>query len=129
MGTLNHFHQECQMVSSCNATFIALIPKKKGAIELRDYRPISLIGSVYKIVAKLLAERLKKVIGKLVSNFQNAFIKQRQITDAALIANEALDWRIKYIEEVFDKLNWSYLFSNLRKMGLVKNGSDDKIQH
>ncbi|WMV59508.1 hypothetical protein MTR67_052893 [Solanum verrucosum] len=56
---------------SCNALFIALIPKKKGAIELREYRPISLIGSTYKIVAKILAGRLKKVIGKLVSNHQN----------------------------------------------------------
>lgn len=43
MGALNHFHQQCYMVRSCNASFIALIPKKKGAIELRDYRPISLI--------------------------------------------------------------------------------------
>ncbi|OIT36177.1 hypothetical protein A4A49_16669 [Nicotiana attenuata] len=62
-----------------------------------------------------------------VSSHQNAFIKQRQITDAALIANEVLDWRIKNgepgvmckldIEKAFDQLNWSYLLSILRKMG------------
>lgn len=46
-------------------------------------------------MAKLLAERLKKVIGKLVSSFQNVLIKHRHITDATLIANEALDWRMK----------------------------------
>lgn len=51
----------------CNASFIALIPKKKGEMELKDYRPICLIGSVYKVTAKVLAERLKKVIGKLIS--------------------------------------------------------------
>lgn len=114
-------------MKSCNATFIALIPKKKGVVELRDYRPISLIGSVYKIVAKLLADRLKKVISKLVSNFENAFVKGRQITYAVLIANEALNWRQKSgepgimckldIEVVFDQLGWSYLISILKKMG------------
>lgn len=115
------------MVKSCNASFIALIPKKKGAMELRDYRSISLIGSLYKIIAKVLAERLKRVMGKLVSNQQNAFIKGRQITDASLIANEVLDWQLKQgsagllckldVEKAFDQLNWSYLISILSQMG------------
>lgn len=83
MNALDHFHQHCYMVRCTNASFITLIPKKKGAIELKDFRPISFIGSVYKIAAKVLAERLKRVMGKLVSNHQNAFIKNRQITDAA----------------------------------------------
>lgn len=51
------------MVRSYNASFIALIPKKKGAMELRDYKPINLIGSIYKIAAKILAERLKMWLG------------------------------------------------------------------
>lgn len=95
MGALQHFHQTGHLVRSYNASFITLVPKKKGAMELRDYRPISLIGSVYKITSKVLAERLKGVMGRLVSGHQNAFIKSRQITDAALMANEVLDWRLK----------------------------------
>jgi len=124
---LRHYHQHCHMVKSVNATFISLIPKKKGAIELRDYRPISLISSIYKITSKLLANRLKTVIGKLVSGSQNAFVRGRQISDAALIANEALDWKIKSgepgllvkldIEKAFDKVSWSYLLTILRQMG------------
>ncbi|XP_060212175.1 uncharacterized protein LOC132639770 [Lycium barbarum] len=88
INALKHFHHHCHMVKCINASFISLIPKKKGAIELKDYRPISLISSVYKIASKLLAERLKTVIGKLVSGSQNAFVRGRQITDASLIANE-----------------------------------------
>nr|XP_025884751.1 uncharacterized protein LOC112940690 [Solanum lycopersicum] len=55
---------------SINATFVALIPKKLGAEELNDFRPISLVAGVYKIIAKLLAERLKKVMHKLVNKQQ-----------------------------------------------------------
>lgn len=128
---LRHYHQHCHMVKSVNATFISLIPKKKRAIELKDYRPISLTGSIYKIASKLLANRLKTVIGKLVSGSQNAFVRGRQISDTTLIANEALDRRMKSgepglllkldIEKAFDKVSWSYLLSS-GKWGLVTDG-------
>lgn len=60
--TMIHLHHNCHMVTYVNDSFIALIPKKKGAVELKDYRPISLISSVYKTASKLLAKRLKPVI-------------------------------------------------------------------
>ena len=53
---------------------MALIPKKAGAIELTDFRKLSLVGSVYKILAKVLANRLKGVLGRIVSDKQNALI-------------------------------------------------------
>lgn len=117
MNALNHFHQHCHMIRWTNASFITLVPKKKEVTELRDYRPISLTGSIYQIAAKVLAERLKTVMRKLVSNHQSAFIKNSQIIDAALIANEVLDWKLKSgepgiickldIEKAFNQLNWS----------------------
>ncbi|RVW28738.1 putative ribonuclease H protein [Vitis vinifera] len=58
---------------------------------LGDFRPISLVGSLYKWLAKVLANRLKKVVGKVVSKSQGAFVEDRQILDAVLIANEAID--------------------------------------
>ena len=54
-----------------------LIPKKEGASDVQDSRPISLVGSLYKIIAKVLANRLKRVMRKLVSNSQNAFVEGR----------------------------------------------------
>lgn len=77
------------------ASFVALVRKKNEAKELRDFRPISLVRSFYKILSKLLLERLKRIIGKLVSPHQLAFIKGRQITDVPVIANKCVDSRHK----------------------------------
>ena len=83
--------------------------------ELRDFRSISLVGGLYKLLAKVLANRLKKVVGKVVSSAQNAFVEGRQILDAALIANKAIDSLLKRnesgvlckldIEKAYDHLN------------------------
>jgi len=66
MKTFKNFYSHGVFEKSFNATYIALIPKKNGAKELRDFRSISLIGSVYKLLSKVLTERLKRVIVKLV---------------------------------------------------------------
>nr|GEV10009.1 transposon TX1 [Tanacetum cinerariifolium] len=58
-----------------NTSFFTLIPKVSDLIGLGDYRPISLIGFYYKIIAKLLAEIIKVVVGKLVGEVKNAFVK------------------------------------------------------
>ena len=104
-----------------------LIPKKVGARDLRDFRPISLVGSLYKWLAKVLANRLKKVVGKVVSKAQGAFVEGRQILDAMLITNEAIDSILKNnensimckldIEKAYDNVNWSSLFTVMQKLG------------
>lgn len=68
MKTTNHFLEFQVFEKSINATFVALIPKKNGATSVRDFRPISLISGLYKIIAKVLAERLKQVVNKLVND-------------------------------------------------------------
>ena len=61
------FHEQSSFLKSLNNTFLVLIPKKGGAEDLGDFRPISLLGGLYKLLAKVLAYRLKKVIGKVVA--------------------------------------------------------------
>ena len=72
MEMFKEFHEQSSFFKSLNTTFLVLIPKKEGAEYLGDFRPISLLGGLYKLLAKVLANRLKKVIGKVVS-----FVKMR----------------------------------------------------
>ncbi|RVX00216.1 Transposon TX1 uncharacterized 149 kDa protein [Vitis vinifera] len=67
LDMFKEFHEQNSFIKSLNNTFLVLLPKKGGAEDLGDYRPISLLGGLYKLLAKVLANRLKKVIGKVVS--------------------------------------------------------------
>ena len=64
INVVKNFHERRVFQKSFNSTYVALIPKKIGAKELTKFILISLIGSVYKIISKLLTERLKKVMHK-----------------------------------------------------------------
>ncbi|GKD29421.1 RNA-directed DNA polymerase, eukaryota [Tanacetum coccineum] len=84
------FFHHASFPVGCNSSFIALIPKTLNPKSVGEYRPISLIGSIYKIVTKILANRLSTVIADIISNVQTAFLPNRQILDGPFIINELL---------------------------------------
>lgn len=79
-GTLN--------VAKINQAAICLVPKKSNPKTVREYRPISLINCGYKIIAKVLSNRLMPVVARLVSENQTAFLEKRYILDSVVTAPE-----------------------------------------
>lgn len=110
-----------------NTVFITLVPKINGEKEISDYRPLSLLHGVYKIVLNALALRISTVMDKVISEDQSAAIRGRRIQDTILIANELVDSRrrskkpglIVKIDffEAFDCVNWRFLDSVLAQCG------------
>nr|GEX06005.1 RNA-directed DNA polymerase, eukaryota [Tanacetum cinerariifolium] len=122
-----HFFKHGDIPGGCNSSFIALIPKISDANMVKDFRPISLISSIYKIIAKILTNRLVTVLGNIVSEVQSAFIAGRQILDGPFILNEVLHWCSKKnkkslifkvdFEKAYDSVRWDFLEDVLKKFG------------
>ncbi|GJT31588.1 RNA-directed DNA polymerase, eukaryota [Tanacetum coccineum] len=111
----------------CNSSFITLIPKIPDVKLVKDFRPICLIGSLYKIISKILANRLVLVLDDLVNEVQSAFVTDRQILDGPFILNEVYQWckakrkqsfviKIDF-EKAYDSVRWDYVGDVLSKFG------------
>ncbi|GJU17615.1 RNA-directed DNA polymerase, eukaryota [Tanacetum coccineum] len=130
-GAVKSFFDCVTFLRGNNASFIALIPKVADAKFVTDFRPISLIGSIYKVITKILADRLSLVISDLISDTQSAFVANRQILDGPFIMNEVLDWckrkRKKALffkvdfAKAYDSIRWDYLLDVLHAFGFGPN--------
>jgi hypothetical protein len=127
MAFMTDFFINHNIPRGCNISFISLIPKVDNPSLITDYRTISLINVQYKIIAKVFANRLARVIDGLVGPEQSAFISNRQILDGPLVLNEVVDWIKKKKKKImlfkvdfakaFDTVAWNYLLKCLEFMG------------
>ena len=96
-------------------------------MELKEFRPISLVEAFYKIVSKVLANRLKKMLGKIISDNQSAFIGGRQILDGVMLTNEIINSLKKCnqagvvlkldFKKAYDCVDWNFLNHVMELMG------------
>ncbi|GJT30670.1 RNA-directed DNA polymerase, eukaryota [Tanacetum coccineum] len=104
---INHFHKTGKIPRGCNSSFITLIPKMNDPVFIKDYRPISLIGSQYKIIGKLLANRIALVADDIVSMEQSAFMKGGEKTKV---------FKVDF-EKAYDTVCWDFLQEVMEKIG------------
>lgn len=117
------------MLREMNHTFIVLIPKSEKASTVNQFRPISLCNVIYKAISKILANRLKEVLPKIISPWQAGFVPGRTIQENSIVAQELVH-SMKHkkgkkglvaikvdMEKAYDKMEWCFLEKVMRCFG------------
>lgn len=116
----------CGLKEAILPSFIALIPKIESPVGINEFRPISLVGRIYKTVSKILSKRLKMVQPKWIDVNRFAFLGGRNMLDSVMIVNEVVDeakkkkkptltFKLDY-EKAYDSVRWDFLLYMLHRI-------------
>jgi Reverse transcriptase (RNA-dependent DNA polymerase) len=113
------FYDNFSKVVKLNHVMLGLILKEFNASHIKKYKPISLVDCSYKIISKILTNRLARVLDKIVDPAQVAFIKSRYILDNVLVANEIIHYAKLHkqkgivlkvdLEKAYDRVSWTFV--------------------
>lgn len=129
--------EEVKFPSNLNDTTIVLIPKKEGVDFMKDLRPIALCNVLYKVIAKVLSNRLRVLLPGIISDNQSAFILGWSITDNVLVAFKMLHYMKQKksggegivalkldVSKAYNRVNWRFLENQMYQMGFSKKWID-----
>ncbi|XP_050233112.1 uncharacterized protein LOC126681609 [Mercurialis annua] len=134
ISSFQQFYTSANFPVGLNTAFLVLLPKFRGASDIKDFRPISLINGVFKLLFKVLANRLAPILPMVISENQFGFIKGRSIHDCHMIATEIIHLIKKRREHVFlikldfrkafDTISWQFIIQTLQRMNfeILLNG-------
>ncbi|XP_028066993.1 uncharacterized protein LOC114269841 [Camellia sinensis] len=125
---IKSFFHSSELLKEVNSTAIALVPKVPNPSKVGDYRPISCCNTVYKCIAKILANRIKKVLPDVIDSVQSAFVQGRRISDNIFLSQELMRGyhrgsgsprcAMKFnIMKAYDNVRWDFIFDTLAGMG------------
>lgn len=123
------FFKSGSMLKQWNATNLVLIPKIPNASKMTDFRPISCLNTVYKVISKLLAGRLKAVLPSVINHSQSAFLPGRLLLENVLLATEIIQGYNKKdvapsamlkvdLRKAFDSVRWDFIITTLKAINL-----------
>ena len=130
LATIEEFQAGRCNMDRLNRAYIILLPQVEGAERIGDFQPILLSNSIYLIIAKVLANRLRTALPALISPFQLAFMPGRQMADNIVLVEEIVAswrrdgmpgflWKVDF-SKAYDSLDWLFLWNVLRRRGFLE---------
>lgn len=127
--SIQQFFNSGFLPKTTNSTILSLVPKFTGATKISDYRPISCLNTIYKVISWLLVRRLKPILQQLIMPNQTAFVEGRLLVENTVLASELVNGYHKNrgskkitikvdIAKAFDTLSWDFLLSALASLDL-----------
>lgn len=127
-GMLQEFLANGKLPKGFTSYFLALIPKVKNPQSLGEFLPISLLGCLYKLLAKVLVSRLRAVMNPIIASNQSAFLPNRNILDGVVVISEVVDYSKKEskeclilkvdFEKVYDLVSCDFLDYMMGRFGM-----------
>ena len=118
MKTIQESQRAGKVLGALNSTFMDLIPKKQNPSSFEEFRPISCCNVVYKLIANIIAQRLKPILSDFITKEQFGFLFNREIHDAVSLAHEAIHtiklskssaFALKLdLSKAYDRVNWTF---------------------
>lgn len=134
LDLINDFQRNSVNIDRLNFGVITLIPKTKDASQIQKFRPICLLNVSFKIITKVLMNRLNGTMAYIISKQQTAFLKNRFIMEGVVILHEVLNsihqkkqsgilFKVDF-EKAYDKVNWVFIYKMLKAKGFPDQWCD-----